>query len=836
MRFFALPLLLLSLVIAAHGAGVEGVWHFDDLPVICDNPSIQDGSLWALPLQPRGLAFVSYRINYLLGGYDVVGFHVFNIGIHAIATVALWGVLECLFNKPEKQSAVRRKSSWLPLVAAMIWGVHPLTTQSVAYIVQRMESMWSAAFLIGLYLFLRTIKGAGTCQESRSFRLLAWPKWQELLSIVCFWLGMISKEAIVPALFTLPIFDYVLDGKSLRSGLIKRGSFYALLGIPLVIGVPFVLVPSLLDSSSTASAGLFVVSMSPMEYWQSQPEALLLYAGKVMWPFRLCFDYLWPPQSNIVVLVVQWSIFVVAMVGAVLGTMRRRLWGLLGLMYFITLSTTSMVPLVDTVVEHRAYLASAWLIALTLLVLQSIAAKIATILSRKEIQDPELFLKPLVVCVTIAVVTGLSWLTCKRSLAYLSEQTLWSDTIEKSPGNYRAYVNLANAYLSCGEPQKAVPLVQLALTLPMLDRFPLHQKAKVHDVLAIAYSAAGDLENAVQEAQKAIALTPGGSDHLLRLASIYAEHGRWSDATKVLNQAIANRPRRAELYEALGKVYVASKSWNRAKMAYLKFAELTGGLKKSDAARKLLYLEWLLGNQDAAARVLSNILPVADREEAWGELADMLASAERWDEYKVVAVRAGKGYRPSMAPDENRLKYYDFRETGDLVNARTFVEKQLTVSQGKEKEFWVLEYAQLHSLLSDHEKALLILDSFELREIGGEANLARGDILRRKGDFDGAKQEYALAIDNGMEDPYLFNNLGSLLSRQDPAAAVSYFQRALDLQPENYQAWHNLGNAYLRIQDVDKAASCFERALKINPEFEASRSTLSMIRKGIGGK
>ncbi len=845
MRYLTLLSLLAIPVALAHGPGLHGAWIFDDRPAVYENPSVLQGPMLPMLLQPRGLANASFRINYLLGGIDTFGYHLVNIGIHLVATIALWGVLERLFRRAERTDEQSRRDKnqlptsvvqipntafTLPWVAALIWGVHPITTQAVTYIVQRMESMWSAAFLVGLYFFLGTVDSSPKSHPERS-RWFVMPDWQEWLAIACFWIGMMCKEPIVLALLILPCVDYVLSGGSVWKCLSRRRTFYPLLALPLLVAIPLVIIPRLQDSSATDSAGLSLVTMTPIEYWQSQPQALLLYASRVVWPFSLCFDYLWPPQTDPGILLVQWSLFGAACVSSFWAMVRRRLWGLFGMMFFITVSMTSLVPLVDTVVEHRAYLASAWLVVLVLMLARSLIARIAPTTRAHRRGNEGRNVDRFAFALSTVVVVGLSWLTFQRSLVYGSSKSIWSDTIAKSPGNYRAYINLADVHLNEKQPEAAVTLVRTALSVPILQRYPGHQQAKVYDALATAYSAAGDLESAVQAAEKAVQLTPGGSDHLLRLASVYAEHGRWSDSVSALQQAISNRPERADLYGALGKVHVAASDWQQAKEAYSKFSKLADGRQEANVAIKLAQLDWMLGDQESAGRILKSIRVDSERALAWGELANMLASAGRWNEYGVAVAQAGPSFQPSVQPDASRLAYQTLREAGDLVKAKDFVREQLAATSTSNRTFWVLEYAQLHSLLNDHEQAWEILEKLGDTEGDGMVNAARGDVLRRKGDIDGALREYVAAAEKNVNDPNLYNNLGSLVARQNPAAAEAYFRKALELQPENYQAWHNLGNAYLRLNRLQEAVACFERALEINPQFELSRRTLAAIRQ-----
>ena len=304
----------------------------------------------------RWLTYATLQLNYQIGRLDPFGYHVFNMAVHLAASMALWGVMRELLvhRRSHWPSAIGSNAAGIAFTVTLLWAVHPITTQAVAYVIQRAESMWSLGFLSGFYLFLRAGRAADTTAKRNG--ILA-------LSILCFWLGMACKEPIVVALAILPIADRVFHHNSTTRPFRHRRKYYGVLLMPVVIAAPLVILPGMLQKSQTSSVGLFVEAVNPIEYWRTQPEALLVYAGKILLPVRQCFDYLWPPQNHPAVLLVEWIALITLVLFCIRGIYRRQAWCLFPALFLLCVSTTSMVPMIDLVVEHRIYLASAWLIA-----------------------------------------------------------------------------------------------------------------------------------------------------------------------------------------------------------------------------------------------------------------------------------------------------------------------------------------------------------------------------------------------------------------------------------------------------------------------------------------
>ncbi|MGA2605746.1 MAG: hypothetical protein ABSG14_16125, partial [Verrucomicrobiia bacterium] len=168
-----IPVLIIAVGAWAYHDSFQGPFIFDDVPSILDNPHIRH--LWPLreavsaPLDltvtGRPVVCLSLALNYALGGLNVWGYHAFNLAVHLLSALVLFGILRRTFEGEKLRDRFGVAAVWLAAAIALIWEVHPLQTESVTYIVQRTESLMGLFLLLTLYCTLR---------GSRSSRARVW--------------------------------------------------------------------------------------------------------------------------------------------------------------------------------------------------------------------------------------------------------------------------------------------------------------------------------------------------------------------------------------------------------------------------------------------------------------------------------------------------------------------------------------------------------------------------------------------------------------------------------------------------------------------------------------
>ena len=158
---FLLSLALLVILIYANTLGSPFV--FDSRNNIESNPHIRISKItlndlaaaaFKSPAKQRPLSNISFALNYYLHGYNVVGFHVVNVLVHIATGFLLYFFVKSTFRTPALRSRYG-DYMWISFFTTAVWMVHPLQTQSVSYIVQRMNSLAAMFYILSIMLYAR---------------------------------------------------------------------------------------------------------------------------------------------------------------------------------------------------------------------------------------------------------------------------------------------------------------------------------------------------------------------------------------------------------------------------------------------------------------------------------------------------------------------------------------------------------------------------------------------------------------------------------------------------------------------------------------------------------
>ncbi|MEE8168928.1 MAG: tetratricopeptide repeat protein [Phycisphaerae bacterium] len=528
--------LLISAGAAVYANSFSGVFLFDDEPAILKNPHIRSltplGDALIAPenttVSGRPLVSLSLAINYALGGLNVWGYHALNLAVHLLAGLVLFGVVRRTLLSPRLDARYTGRATWLGLVIALLWVVHPLQTQAVTYVVQRAESMAGLFYLLTLY---SVIRGAGGS---------AAPAWFGAAVVFC-GLGMATKETPVTAPVVVLIYDRVFLARSFRELLRRRWLLYVALAATWCI-----LAAVLWHSPRAASAGFGLEGLTPWAYARSQFGIILHYLWLAVWPLRQCLDYAWPPAHTAREFAPQ-MIVIVALLSLSGWALRRRpAWGFLGVWFFAILApTSSVVPIADLAFEHRMYLPLAAFIAA--FVLAADGALRAVAMRRPGAGGAAAWrLARVVLIAGVAVALGV--LTLRRNREYHSAVAMWEDVIEKRPRNPRGYVNLGMALNELGSFDQAKTRFRQAVEIE--PRYP-----KAHNELAVALCRTGEAAASFAHFRTAIKLAPNDAEAHNNFGVALCQSGRLNEGIEHLTRALHLNPRMADAHVNLGAAY-----------------------------------------------------------------------------------------------------------------------------------------------------------------------------------------------------------------------------------------------------------------------------------------
>ncbi len=499
------PLLLLGLTTLVYANTFGVPFLFDDAGNITKVAAFRFATiswpnLWHAAthgfLQHRPLANLSFAFNVHWGGSDVWGFHLVNLLVHLATALVLYRLLVATLKLPSLRTRYNGCAGELAMVAALIWAIHPIQTNAVTYIVQRMTTMAALFTLAALYCYLR-----GRLAE------VAWHCWGWFaVALLAGGLALLSKEngAILPVLVASYEIFFLADsgqGIAWRRLLPWLGVAVLLLGLlaVLYLGEDFLV---------TIQHGYLGRDFTMGERLLTQSRVIFLYLSLLLLPLpgrlNLCHDIaishhlLAPPQTAVAILGL--LVFVAAA-----GYLFRRdplasfaiVWFFAGL-----LIESTIIPL-EMVFEHRLYLPSTF-----------IFLPVVVLLYRLFSSRP--WAARLLWGTVIVFLAVCTW---QRNETWGSSFSLWSDVVHKSPQLARGYANLGRAVETQGEHVEAARLFRKAILLNPGD-------GKSYDNLGVVYARQGRYEEAEQIFTRALAINPGDRVAISNLGNLYAKQDR----------------------------------------------------------------------------------------------------------------------------------------------------------------------------------------------------------------------------------------------------------------------------------------------------------------------
>lgn len=493
-----------------YAPAINGYFVYDDryLPFFAPDRTA-DLSRFLTDLRP--LLMLSFWIDYKLSPDpkpNSAQFHETNVLIHSFVSIlAGWIVWKLL----EWAGVTGRMRSALAIFGGALFMLHPLQTESVAYVASRSELLsvffYYAAFAVFLY------------RRTESITLL-----RSLAVLALFACAIAVKEhtLTLPALLLLT--DYFWGRGSIR----KNRILYGLMAVLGAAGAVFV--ARVLLASNTA--GFNMKDMTPADFFFTQCRVLWIYLRMFLLPFGQNIAPDIPVSHN---LFEHGAIFgligLIALVAAAWIYRRQFPLASYGIFVFLLLiaPTSSVVPIRDPLAEHRLYLPFLGLVLVT-----------AEILRRLTFQRA--------VAIGAAVVVVCSILTYQRSRVWASTLTLWQDSVNKAPAEYRPRFQLAYA------------------------QFEAAQQTGNH---ALCGDAAGNYEVAAR-------LKPGQDDELIDWGLALGCVGKWNEAVGKFEQA-AQINNTAHVHTQIALAYVNLKQFDLA-LDELKAAE------KIDAGYAMTYM------------------------------------------------------------------------------------------------------------------------------------------------------------------------------------------------------------------------------------------------------
>lgn len=548
----------------------------DDITSILTNPLVKE---FDLRLKSRITGDLSFALNYLLGGGEPAGYHLVNLLLHLSNAALIYLLVQVLFRTPAmacQDGGNFSNEPDMPIIigfgAALIFATHPLQTQAVTYIAQRVALLAAFFYLAAIlcYAFSRLKSG-----RPAAYLLLA-------LSLVFSILGVLSKENAA----TISLSILLLELLFFRGPLSRRLLAALWYLLPLFV-LPFLLLwhtgisGDLLGDVGrlTAEGG----APPRLAYLLTQFPVIVSYLRLFFIPMGQNLDHDVLLRTDLTDPVVMASL--VFLGGIVAGTLwcwklslrsgsdtRFTTLALFGIGWFFIamLLESGLIPLRDVMFEHRIYLPSA---GLTIAVV-ALAWVVASRFKKAEVRSPAApFLYGLLV-IGVLLATA----TFMRNRVWESEITLWEDAVAKSPAKARTHGSLGHAYQRSGRLDEAVSSYREAVALAPADHIARNNLGTLYLMRKLP-------AEALEQFREALRSQPGSVSISYNLGLAYSDLGRLGDAESAYRKVVALDNKNDRAFNNLGIVLSRQGRNSEARAA---FRAAVAANPKNEAAAKNL--------------------------------------------------------------------------------------------------------------------------------------------------------------------------------------------------------------------------------------------------------
>jgi len=545
----------ISLAVFAQTARYEFV-NFDDDLYVYNTPAIKAGlttkgiaSAFTSPHASNWhpLTTLSHMLDCQLYGLNAGGHHTTNIILHTAAVLLLFYVLREMTG-----------SIWRSALVAVLFAVHPLHVESVAWVSERKDVLSAVFFFLMLGAY---------CHYARAVSLKRY-----LVVVVLFVAGLMSKAMLVSAPFVLIILDYWPLRRFERASLAGEKAKIAKAGNQArVIRFLFLEKIPLFVLSAVASIITFFLqkratgAIPPLPFvWRAQNALVsyVIYAWKTLWPTRLAVFY---PHPNNTLPGWEVAFAVLLLLGATAAAIVYRRKGpylLTGWLWYLVM----LVPVIGLVqvgeqghADRYTYLPN---IGLFVAAIWFTADVLTISRSRSRIA--------ITTAVSGAIIAALAWTAFIQTSYWRNSETLWTHALAVTADNDVAHNNLGYLCIDRGELDKAISHFQTAAGIRAGKRNAHYDlgSAFVQMNLADAVARKGDSDEAMAHYDEAIRLQPDYANAYYNRGNVLFAKGRTDEAIADLQKSLQIQPDDADAHTALGNALLRRRSLREAIAQY----------------------------------------------------------------------------------------------------------------------------------------------------------------------------------------------------------------------------------------------------------------------------
>ncbi|XP_073733858.1 protein O-mannosyl-transferase TMTC1 isoform X2 [Callorhinus ursinus] len=816
-----------------YGRSLQGEFVHDDVWAIVNNPDVRPGAplrwgiftndFWGKGMAEntshksyRPLCVLTFKLNILLTGMNPFYFHAVNVILHCLVTLVLMYTCD---------KAVFRNRG-LAFATALLFAVHPVHTEAVAGIVGRADVLACLFFLLAFLSYNRSVDQhhVGECFPPTTSPFFL------LLSLFLGTCAMLVKETGITVFGVCLVYDlFSLSHKQEKSYLTARSNRNFLLTMrpflkraTLVISYVIVVLyfrlwimggsmPLFSEQDNPASFSPYILTRFLTYSYLLAFNVWLLLA-----PVTLCYDWqvgsiplvetIWDVRNLATILL---AIVMTLLSLHCLAAFKRLehkevLVGLLFLVFPFIPASNLFFRVGFVVAERVLYMPS---MGYCILFVHGLR-KLCTWLNRCGATM-------LTVC-TVLLLLLFSWKTVKQNEIWLSRESLFRSGVQTLPHNAKVHYNYANFLKDQGRTREAIYHYRTALRLYPRHASALNNlgtltrdtaEAKMYYQRALqlnpqhnrALFNLGNLLKSQEKKEEAISLLkdsikygPEFADAYSSLASLLAEQERFKEAEEIYQAGIKNCPDSSDLHNNYGVFLVDTGSPEKAVAHYQQAITLSPSHHVAMVNLGRLYRS--LGDNSVAEEWYKRALQVARKAELLSPLGALYYNTGRYDEALQV-YREAAALQPSQR--ELRLALAQVLAVmGQTKEAEKMTNHIVSEETGCLECYRLL--SAIYSKQEHHDKALDAIDkALQLKpkdpKVISELFFTKGNQLREQNLLDKAFESYKAAVELNPDQAQAWMNMGGIQHiKGNYVSARAYYKRAFQLVPDSKLLQENL--------------------------------------------
>lgn len=429
-------------------------------------------------------------------------YHFNNVMLHIICSLLVFFLMKKL-----------GMSFFVSFLVALLFGIHPMRVESVAWITERKDVLFGMFYLTSLLLYISYLK----TKKSVYY----------ILSLLIFSLSLLSKIQAVALPFSIILIDYWFEKKLTLKSWIEKIPFFLLSLVTGLVGIYFLRQQGSLDAGNTLPIiqRLFIGSYSYM-----------VYIIKSVFPYQLSALYVFPTKLTFIHYISMIPALAVFLVSYfTFKTNRIFTFGIL----FFTLNIVFVLQVVGAgqgfIADRFTYIPYIGLFIIYAVVFENLLIKFP---AHKILLYSSLALYLFII----------SLQTFQQIKVWENSQTLWTDVIKKQPTAALAYNNLGHYFSQKNEQEKALENFNIAIQLEP-------NKAQTYSDRGKIYFDRGEFDLAIEDYNKSLSIDPEFLDALANRGAVYGIKNQYDKAIEDLSKVIKADPDYADAISNRGFVY-----------------------------------------------------------------------------------------------------------------------------------------------------------------------------------------------------------------------------------------------------------------------------------------